>query len=442
MKTLRKIIPFILLTASVFSTTGCSMYSSKADTLDNIVGFYELEIWKAKREKADEEPYDRKAEEGTVAYFTIDKNGYSYYGFKDNNTEAWVQPAFSTFVPDSEQEGLFKAVLLKGKNADVGAGKKHVGCLDEPDMGFKRQEVKTGSGLFKKKEMVSTLAYTIPWSEWTILHQHTVQKYQYVQYKRISGETGYQVINQKLGTNFQMTKPYEIYGLDGYWVYRCQPKEGTGLDSRGLYEYAILDMGSYSNGNLTVTYSLKASPERKTTQVPVSVLEKGRSYSIAFNNRAFNGTGVGCMTDQSTYEDTDPYIDESFTSWYSSELSLDQIIDEEKKPESPYVVHNIVEGQKEYAQMTQDYYTSVCTIEGLQLKANEEFAIQTNDMKYFEDYVDEGTANGKIVEGSVAGTVWDLDAGEEIDVHYLKATEAGSYDITVDSTGRIHIVHE
>ena len=445
MKTLRKIIPFMLLTATAFTTSGCSMYSSKADTLDNIVGFYELEIWQGKKEKTDEEPYDRKAEEGTVAYFTIDKDGYAYYGFKDNNTEAWVKPAFATYRHDDDEPELYEAVTIEGKVPTVYAWEKRVGCLDESPMGFKRQEVvveKRVWPLKDKTEMKSTLAYTIPWHEYTIYNPHKIQKYQYVQYKRISGDTGYDVINQKLGTNFQMTKPYEIYGLDGYWVYRCQYKEGSGLDSRGAYDYAILDMGSYSNGKLTVTYALKENHVRQTVQVPVAALEKGRSYSVTFNGKAFNGTGIGCTTDQTTYQESDPLIDESFSYFYSSDLSLDQIIDEEKKPASPYVVHNIVEGQKEYAQMTQDYYTGVCTIEGLQLKANEEFAIQANEMKYFEDYEDEGTANGKIIEGSKAGTKWDNVLFEEVDVHYLKATESGLYNLTVDSTGKIHIVHE
>ena len=90
--------------------------------------------------------------------------------------------------------------------------------------------------------------------------------------------------------------------------------------------------------------------------------------------------------------------------------------------------------------MTQDYYTGVCTIEGLTLKANEEFAIKTNEMRYFEDYEDDGSAHDKVVVGNKAGTRWTLEDGD-VDVHYLKATEAGTYDITVDSTGKIYIVH-
>ena len=443
MKTLRKLIPFMLLTASACATTGCSMYTSKADKLENIVGFYELEIWKAKREKADEEPYDRKADEGTVAYFTIDKDGYSYYGFKDKDTEPWVKPAFSRFEPDTEKEGLFKAVIMQGKNADVGAGKKRVGCMDEPTMGFKRQEVKIGDGLFKKKEMVSTLAYTIPWSEWTILHQHTVQKYQYVQYKRISGDTGYQVINQKLGTHFQMTVPYEIYGLSGKWVYRCQPKDGSGLDSRGLYEYAILDMDSCSNGKLNLIYSTKEDPGKQTTQVPVAALEKGRSYTISAFGQHFNGTGIGCTTDQSTYPADSDVYDESFTSYWSSDLSIDEIIDLEREPSyGPYIVHNIVTGQKKYNEMQYNDETRVYTLEGLELGANEEFAINTrgsNDWRYFED-LNTASSSDKIVEGSKAGTRWGLE--EEYDVHYLKASEAGKYDVTVAANGSVTVVKQ
>jgi len=443
MKTLRKTIPFMLLVASAFTTSGCSMYTSKADTLENIVGFYELAVWDGKKEASDEDTYDRKAEEGTVAYFTIDKDGYCYYGFKDNKTEAWVKPAYATYSHDDDEPDLYKAVSIQGKVDTVYAWEKTVGCLDEPVLGFKRQEVVVEERkwpLKDKTEMRSTLAYTIPWHEYTWYNPHKIQKYQYVEYRRISDETGYKVINEKLGTNFEMSVPYEIYGLEGYWVYRCQPKEGSGLDSRGAYEYAILDMGSYSNGKLTVTYSLKESPGRQTVQVPVNVVERGRSYSITFNDKEFNGTGIGCSTDQSTYPDSSKVLDESFSLFYSSDLSLNEIIDREKEPAGPYVVHNMVSGKKEYASMTQDYYTGVCTIEGLTLKANEEFAVKTNEMKYFEDYLEEGTANGKVIEGSVAGTRWTLEDGD-VDVHYLKATEAGTYDLTVDSTGKIHIVH-
>ena len=104
-----------MLLAATSLTTGCSMYSSKADTLENIVGFYELEIWSGKHEATDEETYDRKAEEGTVAYFTIDKNGYAYYGFKDNETEAWVKPAFAHYTADDDNPELYKAVTIEGK---------------------------------------------------------------------------------------------------------------------------------------------------------------------------------------------------------------------------------------------------------------------------------------------------------------------------------------
>ena len=69
-KTLRKIIPLMLLGATSL-TTGCSMYQSKAAEKELFVGTYELDVYKARHEmNAEEEPYDRKAEEGIIA-FTI-----------------------------------------------------------------------------------------------------------------------------------------------------------------------------------------------------------------------------------------------------------------------------------------------------------------------------------------------------------------------------------
>ena len=446
MKTLRKLIPFIFLTASAFTTTGCSMYQSKADTLENIAGFYELEIWQGKKEASDQDTYDRKAEEGTVAYFTIDKDGYAYYGFKDNDTSAWVKPCFATYKHDDDQPELYEAVTIEGKVDTVYAWEKKVGCLDEPIMGFKRQEVvvEKKTWPFKDKtEMKSTLAYSIPWHEYTWYNPHKIQKYQYVQYKRISGDTGYQVINQKLDTNFQMTVPYEIYGLEGYWVYRCETVEGSELGSRGLYEYAVLDIGSYSNGKLNVHYSLKANPGRRVMQVPVEAYEKGKSYKVTFNGQSFIGTGMNCSTDSSTYPAESEITRESFTSWWSSDLTLDEVIEKERTPEyTAYVEHQVTGGQKEFAPMTTDYYTNEITLNGLELQANEEFSIFTNSggiWKYFEDYVEEDTAGGKIIEGSSVGVIWTQEG--EAEVHKLKATEAGSYNLRVDSNGKLHIVH-
>ena len=328
-KTLRKIIPFILMTGTV-TMSGCSMYSSKADTLENIVGFYEPDVWQGKKEKADEEPYDRKAEEGTVAYFTIDKEGYAYYGFKDNNTDPWIRPAFATYTHDDDKPELYKAVTIEGKVSTVYAWEKRVGCLDESPMGFRRQEVVIEKRPFKNKtEMVSTLSYTIPWHEYTWYNPHKIQKYQYVSYKKISDATGYAVINEKLGTSYNQILPYELDGLSGYWVYRCQPKEGSGIDNKGVYEYAILDVGSFANNEFTVYYSLKENPGQQTAKAQFAVKEKGHSYTITFSGKVYNGTGVGVTTDQFTYGEEDKMLDESFSSYYGSEATLDYIIEQE-----------------------------------------------------------------------------------------------------------------
>lgn len=330
-KTLRKIIPALLIVGTA-TMSGCSMYTSKADTLENIVGFYELEKWEAKREKADEEPYDRKGEEGTVAYFTIDANGYSYYGFKDNNTEAWVRPAFTTYTHDDDEPELYKAATLKGKVGTVYAGDKKVGCLDEPIMGFKRQEIKSGDGIFKKKEMVSTLAYTIPWSEWTIGKQHTVQKYQYVQYKRISGDTGFQVINQKLGTNYTQVLPYEMEGMKGRLVYRVQYKDGQTGSVKGIYEYAVIDLDTYANGKVNLYYSRADNPGQHEVELTLTVKEAGKSMQTTIFEKPYWTNGVGFETDYET-----PYSEEELYNWssfshseYSYETSLEDIIAAEK----------------------------------------------------------------------------------------------------------------
>lgn len=334
-KTLKKIIPLLVLTGTTLMP-GCSMYSSKADTLENIVGFYELDVWSARREVDDEETYDRKAEEGTVAYFTIDKDGYAYYGFKDNNTDAWVKPAFATFKKDDDEPELFKAVSIKGKVDTVYAWEKKVGCLDEPIMGFKRQEIVVEERSFPfadKKEMVSTLSYTIPWHSYNIYNPPKVQKYQYVSYKRISDATGYSVINDKLGTNYSPKFPYEMEGMHGRLVYRCQYNEGQNGSTKGPYEYAILDLDSYANGKIKLYYSLAANPGQQVEDIEVTVHEKGKSVKATIFGRTFYSNGLGFETSQTSgeYSETDAINWESFSHFtYNYDATLEDLIAQEK----------------------------------------------------------------------------------------------------------------
>ena len=310
-KTFIKIIPLLL--GSVVSVSCSSIYSSKADKKENFVGLYELEVYKSKKESADEDPYDRKLEEGIVAYFTIDLDGYGYYGYKDNVTPARVDQVFSTFVEDDDEPGLYKAINMVGTSQTVYNWDKKVGCLAEPTMGF------------RMNNNVATLSYTIPWFEYTIYNPHKIQKYQYVEYKKISNETGYDAINRLLGTSFVPTKPYEMKEMrPGYYPYRCSSKEETGIGSKGIYEYALLDMNNISNNRLNIIYSETSDPGQKTTQVEFAVKEKGRNVAFRFHDREFVSTIASFST--AFFEDSD-IQSESFTSWYAPELSLQAVID-------------------------------------------------------------------------------------------------------------------
>lgn len=437
-KTFKRIIPFVALIGAM-TMSGCSMYSSKADTLENIVGFYELDVWSGKHEATDEETYDRKAEEGTVAYFTIDKDGYAYYGFKDNNTEPWVRAAFATYKHDDDEPELYEAVTVAGKVDTVYAWEKHVGCLDEPIMGFKRQEIvveKKTWPMKSKTEMVSTLSYTIPWHEYTWYKPHKIQKYQYVSYKKISDETGYEVINQKLGTHYAPTRPYELEGMTGRLVYRAQPVEGSSLDNKGLYEYAVLDMDSYANGKVNLYYSLKATPGQVVEQVPVEIYEPGKSVKATIFDRTFYSDGNSFSTHMDEYAPDDVVNSESFFAYYGTDATLDFVIDQEMIPQNgPYVMHTADGSSRKYVSMGQNESYEL-VLDDLELAAGEEFYIECRGYNSlgrlsFEHYQDDGTAHDKIVEGSE----------DELGQHNFRALEAGQYDLRVDTTGKVHIVH-
>lgn len=313
MKKRLKTVPALLLISTALS--GCSMYTSKPATKENIAGLYELEVYSSKHEADDEETYDRKAEEGISAYFTIDVDGYGYYGYKDNNIEARVDAVFSTYIPDDNNPELFKVIELVGTNQTVYSWDKKVGCLDEPTMGFRNDGNKT------------TLSYTILWHEYTWYNPHKIQKYQYVCYKKISDETGYQPINRLLGTSYTPNRPYEMkYMYPGYYPYRCQAKEGSGIGQKGIYEYALLDMNNIANNKIPLIYSETVNPGQKRSEVEFSVKEKGHSVSFTLNGSEFISNASSFTTDFSEEKDIQS---ESFTYWYSSELTLEEVIAQE-----------------------------------------------------------------------------------------------------------------
>lgn len=307
---LLKLIPLLLISSATLMS--CSSYTSKADTKDKFVGLFELDVYKSKHESSDEEPYDRKAEEGIVAYFTINSDGYGYYGYKDNNSTARLDQLFWTFVNDDEKPELFKAVTMKGTDKQIYAWENKVGSLLEPTMGLH----------YSNKE--TTLSYTIPWFEYTIYNPHKIQKYQYVSYKKISDETGYDAINKRLGTSFSFDRPYEMkYMRKGYYPYRCEAKDGSGIDSRGIYEYALLDMNNYHDGKLNIIYSLKSEPGQKTSEVNVSVKEIGSNVKFVFNDIEFASNSSAFITE---FNEESDIKSQSFTSIYSEYLSLAEVI--------------------------------------------------------------------------------------------------------------------
>ena len=321
-----------MLLGATSLTTGCSMYQSKAAEKELFVGTYELDVYKARHEmNSEEEPYDRKADEGIKAYFSLDINGSGFYGYKDNKTEAWIDSVFSRYIVDDEKPELFKAIKMSNGvvDNDVYEWDWKVGCLDEPTMGFQYKEVKKEgiAGVFGKKTMEYTLSYTIPQRHNNIMNKDI--RYQYVSYKKISNETGIAPINKALGTSFAFDKPYELKRADGYYVYRCQAVEGSGIGEKNNYEYAILDMTSYSNGKARVVYSLASEPGQKTEEVEFTMGEYGSSMNMTFLGTTFHSVSLGLGIETEFNNSGDIQQERFSKSIYSDTLTLDEIIAQE-----------------------------------------------------------------------------------------------------------------
>ena len=82
-------------------------------------------------------------------------------------------------------------------------------------------------------------------------------------------------------------------------------------------------MNNISNNRLNIIYSETSDPGQKTTQVEFAVKEKGRSVAFRFRDREFVSTIASFST--AFFEDSD-IQSESFTCWYASELTLEEVI--------------------------------------------------------------------------------------------------------------------
>ncbi len=324
---IKKLIPLIALASFV---TGCTSYSSKPGKLEDLVGTYKLITYKMRHEEQVQEgespsdnDYDKQKEIGAVAYFSIDKDGYGYYAYKDNSTPARVDSVFTTFNYDSEKPELVRSIRMHDGVTHKYEDQKAVGCLDEPTMGFKDE-------LFKK-----SLNYTIHAGHMIGQKERKIP-YRFVEYKRVSREASLAKVNKYMGTNAKFTTPYEMKAMSGYAVYRCAPKD-IAVDNKGIYEYAIIDLNSYMSGQINFIYSLKENPGRQDTKLNISVAEKGKSMKIEGLDKTFysvsdDATKLSIGNFNALYEnpkEEDPYFSESFSLYYGADATIDQIIEQE-----------------------------------------------------------------------------------------------------------------
>ena len=324
-----------LLTLLVLSSllTGCSTYSSKPGKKTHLIGTYELTVYKMKHEEttqqtegsSEDNTYDKKAEIGAVAYFSVDADGYGYYGYKDNSTPSSVDQIFFTFKYSEKKPNLVEAIDMTDGISNKYDDQKCPGCLDEPKMGFRDK-------LLKKD-----LNYTIN-SGHRPLHKEILTPYRHVEYKKVSKEASLAKVNEYMGTNVTFSKPYEFKAMTGFATYRCLPKDGS-MGFNGEYQYAILDLDSYSNGEFTITYSLKANPGRQTKIVTASIEEIGKSVKFEGFGKTFYSTNTGTnasllpqgnfATNSSDYSEEDLYYNEYFEPYYGEATTLDQVIEEQ-----------------------------------------------------------------------------------------------------------------
>ena len=304
---------------------GCSMHSYQPGPVEDLVGLYELEMIKKKHNVDDQDTYDYMSEIKAKAYFTINKDGYGYYGYKDKNTKARVDQVFSHFelnADDEKHPEYVKAVLMNDGVTHKMGYEKEAGCLDEPQLGFHDTALK------------KFLEYTIPYYKGYINKKY-VQYYQYVQYKKIGNETSLSKINKLMGTNVSFKKPFEMKAMNRFMLYYCTPNYAAeATDSRfGFYDYLFLDTDSYKNGYIDMWYKEKEAEQGTSAKVKVSVYDKGYSVSIHALGKDFINNPSGKLTSnlQTSYQydmENDKYIYENFSNYLGEATSPTELIAE------------------------------------------------------------------------------------------------------------------
>ena len=304
---MKKLIPLLVISGTLM---GCSMHGYKPGPIEDLVGLYELEIIKKKHDQSDTDTYDYMAEIGAKAYFTITKDGYGYYGYKDNKTAARVDQVFSKFEYDKDNEKhpeYIKGVTLHDGLKDINTNKKEVGCLDEPQYGFHDTALK------------KYLEYTIPYYQGYINKKY-VQYYQYAQYKRIGDDTSLKKINQLMGTSAKFVRPFEMKAMTRFMIYSCNHNDAIEEEANpsGYFEYAFLDIDSYKNGSIKFYYRQAGETQDLVSSARVTIKEKGSVANVHVLDKDFqNGRYGKCLganlAVQYEYDlVNDHYISESF----------------------------------------------------------------------------------------------------------------------------------
>ena len=326
--TIKKLIPLLVMAGTL---AGCSMYSYKPGPVEDLVGLYELEMIKKKHNVDDKDTYDYMSEIGAKAYFTINKDGYGYYGYKDNKTKAHVDQVFSIFGYNGDEEDYkedhpeyVKSVTLTDGLKDIAKKDSEVGCLSEPILGFHDNALK------------KYLEYTIPYYKGSINKKY-IQYYQYVQYKKIGNETSLKKINSLMGTSAKFTRPYEMKAMTRFMVYSCRHNSDfvEEVNPYGYFDYAFLDIDSYKNGYIKFYFREVGESVDQIANVKVTIKEKGHSVSVHALGKEFINEKSGSklltknLPAQYTYDLTnDHYLDESFGIYQGNASTVSELITE------------------------------------------------------------------------------------------------------------------
>lgn len=253
-KTLGVLCATIITFVSAYMLAACgTMYHSKAGTMQDMIGTYQLTTYKQKDDDGNE--IDRIKQLHVQAYMVVGADGHGYYYYQDDTTPYWYDTTLIRYTKDNENSNLYKAIqVTKGvSDRDTKIDRQKPGNGYEPQMGFNVNTKTFNYSISDDRHP----RYTYP------------SYYTNVVYTKISNDTSLNKVARETHRTLDPLPIYELKNLDGVLVYRTGNHQDNPEYQK--YQYCVVDFDAV-NRTADLYYQLTDGTEpQQQNDVPITV---------------------------------------------------------------------------------------------------------------------------------------------------------------------------